>query len=314
MLEKLPSVAGTATQNTNYSQTNHPTQLRSKKPRSMYSSGSGSASTNKMPNIVVSTTYVVGKINNDESHDDMTRYRRDKRFSLPTTPQSGARFTIGRDESTTKTSRTNNVRAHTSSRNNDVNNPHQHNSKEKSNNDAKKYSHKEKRRQTLLPEITLKTPTISTPMLRCSSSGNIGETVSKSLPLPSRRKNRHNHDSKKLSLSLGHIDTRSPAEDIKRHVIHDRIKEFIVKDNPGRPPLSLRYVAPKVAGEGTKLVLRPKTPQLPINTSSCPNLYLLADREKWSYNNYRPGKCRYLRCPQSPVLGPAEIFSDIKST
>ena len=139
---------------------------------------------------------------------------------------------------------------------------------------------------------------------RSSSSGNIGET--------SLLKRKGNQD-KKLSSSLPHYeDTRFSAEEsVKTHVLYDRVRNFIIKDNPGRPPLSLRYIAPKMAGEETKLLLRPKSPQLPINTNSCPNLCLLADREKWSYNNYKPGKCRYLRCPQSPVLGPEEIFADV---
>ena len=138
---------------------------------------------------------------------------------------------------------------------------------------------------------------------RSSSSGNIGET--------SLLKRKGNRDTK-LSSSLPHFEnTRCSAEEnVKRHV-YDKVRDFIIKDNPGRPPLSLRYVAPKMAGEETKLLLKPKSPQLPINTNSCPNLYLLGDREKWSYNNYKPGKCRYLRCPQSPVLGPEEIFADV---
>lgn len=139
---------------------------------------------------------------------------------------------------------------------------------------------------------------------RSSSSGNIGET--------SLLKRKGNQDTK-LSSSLPHYEeTRFSAEEsVKTHVLYDRVRDFIIKDNPGRPPLSLRYIAPKMAGEETKLLLRPKSPQLPINTNSCPNLCLLADREKWSYNNYKPGKCRYLRCPQSPVLGPEEIFADV---
>ena len=159
----------------------------------------------------------------------------------------------------------------------------------------------------VFPKITMQSRSLSRRLqYRSSSLGNIGETSLK------RKGNRDNE----LSAFPPYFgDTRGGGggsdEDIKKDVLYDRVKQFIVKENPGRPPLSLRYVPPKLAGEKTKLLLRPKSPQLPINTNSCPNLCLLADREQWSYNNYRPGKCRYLRCPQSPVLGPEEIFADV---
>ena len=121
-----------------------------------------------------------------------------------------------------------------------------------------------------------------------------------------RRQRSRSKTTTELNTSFAHVASR--VEENKRFIIHDRVKEFMNKENPGRPPLTLRYVPPKQIGEETKLLLKPPKEQLPINTNSCPNLYLLADREKWSYN-YKPGKCRYLRCPQSPVLQPEEIFS-----
>ena len=103
------------------------------------------------------------------------------------------------------------------------------------------------------------------------------------------------------------IDAPCRMEEKKKNALNGKIKDFITKENPGRPPITLRYAPLKQAGDET-VFLKPKVPSLPINTNSCPNLYLLADREKWSYN-YKPGKCRYLRCPQSPVLQPDEIFA-----
>eukprot|EP00111_Clytia_hemisphaerica_P019937 TCONS_00058798-protein len=122
----------------------------------------------------------------------------------------------------------------------------------------------------------------------------------------SRRQRSRSKTTTELHTSFAHVASR--VEENKRFIIHDRVKEFMNKENPGRPPLTLRYVAPKQIGEETKLLLKPPKEKLPINTNSCPNLYLLTDRQKWSYN-YKPGKCRYLRCPQSPVLQPEEIFS-----
>jgi len=138
--------------------------------------------------------------------------------------------------------------------------------------------------------------------------------------IPSPQKRRTPSSDSVIGISKGNYRRKSkktdeldtcigtPSEEKKIEVLNGRIKDFITKENPGRPPITLRYAPLKQPTDETAVFLKPKASSLPINTESCPNLYLLADREKWSYN-YKPGKCRYLRCPQSPVLQPDEIFA-----
>lgn len=100
-------------------------------------------------------------------------------------------------------------------------------------------------------------------------------------------------------------------EDIKKDILlSSRIKDFMTKEIPGKPPSSLRYHVPKNASDEKKTKSVPvKASNLPINTNSCPNLHLHSDRSRWSYT-HKPGKCRYLRCPPSPILQPDEIFAE----
>ena len=102
------------------------------------------------------------------------------------------------------------------------------------------------------------------------------------------------------------LDVIYRIDEYKKDRLNEKVKEFMTKEIPGRPPSSLRYVKPKPVLVKTALFSRQKT-KSPINTNSCPNLHMFADT--WSYN-YRPGKCRYLRCPPSPILQPHEIFSN----
>lgn len=91
-----------------------------------------------------------------------------------------------------------------------------------------------------------------------------------------------------------------------------RIKDFMTKEIPGKPPSSLRYFVPKKTTNEQNTfaaVTKLAAHSLAINTSTCPNLQLHSDRSKWSYT-HKPGKCRYLRRPQSPILQPDEIFSE----
>ena len=97
------------------------------------------------------------------------------------------------------------------------------------------------------------------------------------------------------------------TDDSKKDILKSRVEKFLTKEVPGKPPTSLRYLKPKPDKISLNFNI-PKHSTSPINTSSCPNLHMFSDRSSWSYN-YKVGKCRYLRCPPSPVLQPHEIFS-----
>ena len=93
----------------------------------------------------------------------------------------------------------------------------------------------------------------------------------------------------------------------KNNILDEKVKEFMTKEIPGKPPSTLRYIKPRPVQIKSSFISR-KMSNSPINTNSCPNLHMYTDKT-WSYN-YKPGKCRYLRCPPSPILQPSEIFKN----
>lgn len=97
------------------------------------------------------------------------------------------------------------------------------------------------------------------------------------------------------------------TEEYKRDILCERVKEFLTKEIPGKPPSSLRYKKPKKKEKVAPTFTLPVRSSSPINTNSCPNFKQIADHAKWNYH-HRPGKCRYLRYPPTPPLQSHEIF------